>query len=123
MLLQDAGLVTETADDGTQAVAMARGTDYAAILMDMQMPQLNGLDATRQIRAIAGRGNTPIIAMTANAFAEDKARCTEAGMNDFLIKPYAPDVLFATLLRSFNRNRAHQDSPVAAAPGGAMHPG
>jgi CheY-like chemotaxis protein len=90
--------------------------------MDMQMPQLNGLDATRQIRAIAGRGNTPIIAMTANAFAEDKARCTAAGMNDFLIKPYAPDVLFATLLRSFNRNRAHQDSTMVATQGESKLP-
>ncbi|MBI5790010.1 MAG: PAS domain S-box protein [Rhodocyclales bacterium] len=123
MLLQDAGLVTDTADDGTQAVAMARGTDYAVILMDMQMPRLNGLDATRQIRTIAGRGNTPIVAMTANAFAEDKTRCTEAGMNDFLIKPYAPGVLFATLLRALNRPRESQESAVAVAPGGTMHPG
>jgi CheY-like chemotaxis protein len=65
---------------------------------------LNGLDATRQIRAIAGRGNTPIIAMTANAFAEDKARCMAAGMNDFLIKPFNPDEMFAILLRSLSRS-------------------
>ena len=117
MLLQDAGLVTDTADDGTQAVSKARATDYAIILMDMQMPRLNGLDATRQIRALAGRGDTPIIAMTANAFAADKARCIEAGMNDFLIKPYAPDVLFATLLRSLTRTRGHQESTLVAAPG------
>lgn len=101
---------------------MVRGTDYAVILMDMQMPRLNGLDATRQIRAIAGRRDTPIIAMTANAFAEDKARCTEAGMNDFLIKPYAPDLLFATLLRALNSPREPRESPAAAAPGAATLP-
>jgi CheY-like chemotaxis protein len=71
--------------------------------MDMQMPRLNGLEATRQIREIPTGRDTPIIAMTANAFAEDKARCLEAGMTDFLIKPFNPAVLFATLLQSLRR--------------------
>lgn len=99
MLLEGAYLAIDTAEDGAQAVAMARTTPYHAILMDMQMPVLNGLDATRQIRAIAGREHTPILAMTANAFAEDRDNCLQAGMNDFLVKPFDPDVLFATLLR------------------------
>jgi hypothetical protein len=99
ILLEDTGLVIDTAEDGAKALAMARRTAYAAILMDMQMPRLNGLDATRRLRELAGTRDTPIIAMTANAFAEDRARCTEAGMNDFLIKPFDPDALFATLLR------------------------
>jgi two-component system sensor histidine kinase/response regulator len=103
MLLEDAGLTVDTADDGEQAVAMARNTPYAAILMDMQMPRLDGLEATRQIRRLDGYAETPIIAITANAFAEDKARCFAAGMDDFLVKPFDPDAIFSTLLRAFGR--------------------
>jgi CheY-like chemotaxis protein len=99
ILLEDSGLVIDTAEDGVKALAMAQRTPYAAILMDMQMPRLNGLDATRRLRQLAAYRDTPIIAMTANAFAEDRARCLEAGMNDFLIKPFDPAALFATLLR------------------------
>ena len=100
--LEDTGLVIDTAEDGAQAIAKAQVKVYAAILMDMQMPNVDGLEATRQIRRIPGYRNTPIIAMTANVFAEDKARCLEAGMNDFLIKPFIPETLFATLLRSLS---------------------
>jgi CheY-like chemotaxis protein len=96
-------MVVDTADDGGMAVDMARQTAYAAILMDMQMPTLNGLEATRRIREIPDRRNTPIIAMTANAFAEDKARCLGAGMTGFMAKPFDPAVLFATLLQSLPR--------------------
>jgi CheY-like chemotaxis protein len=71
--------------------------------MDMQMPKLNGVEATQQIRQLPGYQDTPIIAMTANAFAEDKAKCLAAGMNDFLIKPFNPDQLFAILLRALSR--------------------
>ncbi len=99
ILLQDTGLIVDKAADGSDAVAMAGKTVYAAILMDMQMPKLDGLEATRQIRALPGYRDTPIIAMTANAFAEDKARCLAAGMNDFLVKPFDTNTLFATLLK------------------------
>ncbi len=99
MLLEDVALVVDTAADGEEAVAMAGRTAYATIFMDMQMPKMDGLEATRQIRRLANMSKTPVIAMTANAFAEDKARCLEAGMNDFLIKPFSPDELFSALLK------------------------
>jgi CheY-like chemotaxis protein len=102
--LEFAGLVVDTAEDGAEAVTLAQESAYAAIFMDMQMPTVNGLEATRMIRELPGYRHTPIIAMTANAFAEDKNRCAEAGMNDFLIKPFNPDHLFATLLRSLSRS-------------------
>ncbi|HUX91275.1 MAG TPA: 7TM diverse intracellular signaling domain-containing protein [Gallionellaceae bacterium] len=101
--LEMAGLLVDTAEDGAVATALAQQKNYAAILMDMQMPTMDGLDATRQIRALDGYRQTPIIAITANAFVADKARCLQAGMNDFLTKPCYPDVLFTTLLRWLDR--------------------
>lgn len=97
--LEAAGLLVDMAKDGEAAIAMTKTTAYSAILMDMQMPVIDGLEATRQIRELSGCSETPIIAMTANAFAEDKAKCLKAGMNDFLIKPFTPEKLFATLLK------------------------
>ena len=103
-LLEGSGLLIDVAEDGADALRLTRETDYAAILMDMQMPKLNGLEATLQIRALPGYRDTPILAMTANAFAEDRARCFAAGMNDFLVKPIDPDVLFSTLLNWLKRD-------------------
>jgi CheY-like chemotaxis protein len=103
MQLEAVDLVVDTAEDGAEAVALATKNSYAAIFMDMQMPKLNGLEATREIRRLHGYRDTPIIAMTANAFAEDKAQCIAAGMNDFLIKPFNPEELFAILLRALTR--------------------
>lgn len=104
MQLESAGLIVDIAEDGAEAVTLAKEASYVAIFMDMQMPNLNGLEATQQIRQIPGYRHTPIIAMTANAFTEDKTRCFEAGMNDFLVKPFDPKTLFATLLRSLSRS-------------------
>jgi PAS domain S-box-containing protein len=101
--LEAVGLVVDMAADGAEAVAMAQKNRYAAILMDMQMPKLNGVEATKEIRHLPGYLDTPIIAMTANAFAEDRALCAAAGMSDFLIKPFNPDELFAVLLRSLSQ--------------------
>lgn len=99
LMLEDIGLRVDTAQDGIEAIQRVSKIDYAAILMDMQMPNLDGLGATRQIRNLPDRRNTPILAMTANAFVEDRARCLEAGMNDFIVKPFIPEVLYATLLK------------------------
>jgi CheY-like chemotaxis protein len=98
-LLEDIGLQVEVAADGIEAVDKAQGTGYALILMDMQMPRMNGIEATQAIRQLAGRQQTPILAMTANAFDEDRQRCLEAGMNDHIGKPVDPDLLFETLLK------------------------
>lgn len=102
-ILEDAGLVVDRAEDGVGAVEKAQGNAYAAILMDMQMPNLDGINATKQIRALPEHRATPIIAMTANAFVEDRVRCTEAGMDDFLAKPFRPGSLFTTLLKWMGR--------------------
>ena len=101
--LEAVDLVVDMAEDGVEAIALAQRTSYAAIFMDMQMPNVNGLEATKEIRQLPEHRDTPIIAMTANAFAEDKAQCVAAGMNDFLIKPFNPDDLFKTLLKSLDQ--------------------
>ncbi|MRR50105.1 MAG: PAS domain S-box protein [Rhodocyclaceae bacterium] len=98
-LLEDAGLVTDVAEDGAEALELAGRNSYDLVLMDMQMPNMDGLDATRGIRALPAGARLPIIAMTANAFVEDKARCMAAGMNDFIAKPVDPEAMFATLLK------------------------
>jgi PAS domain S-box-containing protein len=103
-LLQDVGLVIDAAEDGVDAVGLAELSDYDLILMDMQMPKMDGLEATRRIRQSARGAATPVLAMTANAFAEDKARCFEAGMNDFIVKPVEPEALFSVLVRWLARD-------------------
>ncbi len=98
-LLEACGLRVDMAVDGEDAVALAERTDYDLILMDLQMPRLNGLEATRRIRRLPGREAVPIVALTANAFAEDRERCALAGMNDFLAKPTPTEQLYAMVLR------------------------
>ncbi len=97
LLLEDVGQIVDTAEDGVQAVTQAGQFDYDLILMDMQMPRMDGIEATRQIRQGKHNRHTPILAFTANAFVDDKVRCYEAGMQDFITKPVLPRVLFQAL--------------------------
>ncbi|WP_297365347.1 bacteriohemerythrin [Thauera sp.] len=108
VLLSRGGLVPECAADGEEATALAERSAPALILMDMQMPVLDGIAATRKIRAQDWGREVPIIALTANAFAEDRVRCLEAGMDDFLSKPIMPAVLYAKLLYWLDRRSRGQ---------------
>jgi len=98
-LLGSAGLRIDMAEDGARAVQLARQRRYDAILMDVQMPVMDGIDATRAIRCVPGCEDVPIIAVSAAAFSEDRQRAAEAGMNDYIAKPFTAETLYLTLLR------------------------
>lgn len=102
-MLEDVRLTVVSADNGREACAMAARETFDLILMDMQMPVMSGIDAALEIRAHGPHPQIPIIAMTANAFAEDRARCLNAGMNDFISKPVDPAVFYAVLLKWLNQ--------------------
>ncbi|MEO8524670.1 MAG: PAS domain S-box protein [Caldimonas sp.] len=112
-LLRSAGLEVAIARDGVEAVAMIRSRPFDLVLMDVQMPGLDGLQATRAVRALPGLGRVPIIAMTANAFGEDREACIAAGMNDHVAKPVNPDALYETLLRWLPVSAGRNPPPVA----------
>ncbi len=112
LLREVLGLQVDLAADGVEAVRLASRTDYDLILMDVQMPGMDGLAATRAIRALPAHRHTPILAMTANAFEEDRQACLEAGMDDFIAKPADPDVLFVTMLTWLGRQPPVKDDGI-----------
>jgi two-component system, sensor histidine kinase and response regulator len=124
-LLEDAGLAVDVAGDGQVALDMAQRTAYDLVFMDMQMPVMDGLVATRRMREIGKLARLPIVAMTANAMEMDRQRCLESGMNDVVVKPIDPEDLWTTLLRwvpQMETAAAHapqvQQAAVTAAPDG-----
>jgi len=110
-LLSEVGLDVELAEDGRQALERAAQRRFALILMDVQMPGMDGLEATRRLRRSAGGAAVPVIALTANAFAEDRAGCLAAGMDDFIAKPVDPSRLFVTVLAWLESGRVASPVP------------
>lgn len=108
MGLDDTGLIIDVADDGTQALEMARREAYDLILMDMQMPRMDGIAATQALRTIPEYKEVPIVALTANAFVEDRRNCLDVGMNDFLTKPVYREVLCGTILKWLRQRNFHE---------------
>jgi CheY-like chemotaxis protein len=95
-------------EGGKEALTAIHTTDFNVVLMDVRMPKMNGLDATRHIRSLGGtRGSVPIVALTALAFAEQVADCREAGMDDHLAKPFSPDTLLAVVSRAASTGTRH----------------
>jgi len=112
-LLQRLGAEVQVVDNGVEVLHALRESDFDAVLMDCQMPQMDGYEATRQLRSAAGRvrnPNIPVIALTAHAMATDRTKCLAAGMNDYLTKPINPAHLQQTLTRvlsSVDRRENH----------------
>ena len=116
-LLESSGLAVVVANNGREAIDQLQANPadhFALVLMDLQMPELDGLEATRQIRATGHHAKLPIIAMTAHAMAEERERCLAVGMNDHIAKPIDPDALFHTLARylkpRLGSNAGHKDA-------------
>jgi two-component system sensor histidine kinase/response regulator len=98
-LLRHARFDVDLAENGRVALERLRVRDYALVLMDMQMPVMDGIAATHELRRMPGLADLPVVAMTANVQAVDRQRCLDSGMNDFLAKPIEPDLLWQTLLK------------------------
>ena len=117
-ILRTAGCSVSLAADGVEAIAKVREAPYDVVLMDVQMPGMDGLTATREIRKLEGYATLPIVAMTANATKEDRDRCLEAGMNDYVTKPIDPDHLFGTLRRYYLNREGSSEAAEGTGTGG-----
>jgi hypothetical protein len=113
-LLAEGNVKVEVANHGKEALDMilARPTHWDVVLMDMQMPVMDGVTATIEVRKTMSAEQLPIVAMTANAMVQDKEKCMAAGMQDFVTKPIDPDVLWETLLRVIRPKAKNQESIV-----------
>lgn len=114
-MLEDVGVHVELASSGTEVLEALAREKFDLVFMDLQMPGMDGLTATRKIREIPALKDLPVIAMTANAFAEDRQRCLDVGMNDFLTKPVQADRLYAVIEQFVSL-------PAAAGPVSAIAP-
>jgi two-component system sensor histidine kinase/response regulator len=122
-ILKNAGCAVRIATDGEAAIRAVQEAAYDLVLMDVQMPVMDGLAATREIRNLPRFAALPIIAMTANAMKEDRQKCLEAGMNDYIAKPIDPDAMFSTLRRYyFNSDDQAAPRDVESSGAGALPP-
>jgi two-component system sensor histidine kinase/response regulator len=119
-LLEDAQTLIDVAANGEEAVRMASTKKYDLVLMDMQMPVMDGVTATKAIRSKPELSNLPIIAMTANVMAADREKCIEAGMNDHVAKPIDPDELLTVLMRWIKPRDGSSTTPEHAAPAASV---
>ena len=115
-LLEDAGAIVRVANNGREALDLLAQQSYDCVLMDVQMPEMDGFEATRRIRADPLLAGLLVIAMTANAGSEDRARCLETGMDEFLTKPIAPKLLFQLLAKWLRRRGGIGTAPTGAVP-------
>ena len=115
-LLEQGGATVVVANNGGEALDLMRQQRFDCVLMDVQMPVMDGFEATRRIRADPSLRDTVVIAMTANAGVDDQARCMAAGMNEFITKPVSPELLAAVVARSIGRAPAPASPDALSAP-------